>query len=64
MKTDYFSFLLRLWAQNHQDEDRTWRASIQSPDSGKVISFSSIAELTEYLEDITANLQTNKTDGN
>ena len=54
-RTDYLSYLLRLWRDEDQehsqvkDQGACWRASLQSPQSGKRIGFLSLEELFDYL---------------
>lgn len=55
MKPDYYSFLLKLWAQNPQNDEIYWRASLRSPESGELISFKDISELTRYLNQLINN---------
>lgn len=46
---DYQSYLLRLWRVS-DDEEPTWRASLQSSRSGEQVGFDSLEELFEYLQ--------------
>jgi hypothetical protein len=46
---DYQSYLLRLWRVS-DDEEPTWRASLQSSRSGEQVGFESLKELFEFLQ--------------
>jgi len=54
-RPDYYSYLLRLWRDEDQERSRVkdqgtaWRASLQSPQSGKRVGFLSLEELFDYL---------------
>ena len=52
MKTDYYSFLLKIWAQNPHNDEIYWRASLRSPKSGELISFKDLSELSRYLDQL------------
>ncbi len=45
--TDHFSYLLRLWRTNGQ-----WRASVETPETGKRIGFANLEQLFVYLMDL------------
>jgi hypothetical protein len=45
----YMSYLLRLWQQSSGDLP-LWRASLESPQTGKRQGFASLAELLTFLE--------------
>ena len=45
----YISYLLRLW-QTESDDGLVWRASLESPQSGERVGFTSLACLFGYLE--------------
>jgi hypothetical protein len=44
----YLSYLLRLW-QVYQDGQQIWRASLESAQTGALLYFANLAELTAYL---------------
>ena len=52
MKTDYYSFLLKIWAQNPHNHEIYWRASLRSPKTGELISFKDLSELSRYLDQL------------
>jgi hypothetical protein len=45
----YVAYLLRLW-QVEQGENAPWRASLESPQTGKRRGFAGLAELFTFLE--------------
>jgi hypothetical protein len=45
---DYQSYLLRLWRVS-DDEEPTWRASLQSSRSGEQVGFDSLEKLFDHL---------------
>lgn len=45
----YLSYLLRLWETSSEDE-HIWRASLESPGSGKRLGFASLEELFAFLK--------------
>jgi hypothetical protein len=45
----YVAYLLRLWQADAED-DAPWRASVESPQTGKRRGFASLAELLAFLE--------------
>lgn len=47
-KTHYLSYLLRLW-ETSNDGEQIWRASLESPGSGKRRGFADLAELIDFL---------------
>lgn len=52
MKTRYHSFLLRLWA-SETNGGKTWRFSIESPETGKKHKFANLGDLMDFLETLT-----------
>ncbi|MBN1886384.1 MAG: hypothetical protein JW850_00275 [Thermoflexales bacterium] len=48
----YLSYMLRLWETSSED-DHIWRASLESPGSGKRLGFASLEELFAFLKDET-----------
>ena len=51
MKTQYYSFLLRIWRSDHGQQDPSlWRASLESAETGEKISFRSMDELWSFLQ--------------
>jgi hypothetical protein len=52
--TRYRSFLLRLWRTN-EDEAAVWRASLESPHTGKRKAFADLASLFAFLREQTDN---------
>jgi hypothetical protein len=50
MRTDYRSYLLRLWRVKEGGKD-VWRASLQDPQSGKRVSFATVEALFAYLQE-------------
>jgi len=46
------SFILRLW-QAEQSNTPDWRASVENPETGKRIGFSSLEQLFAFLIDFT-----------
>jgi hypothetical protein len=50
----YISYLLRLW-QVKSEGELVWRASLESPQTGKRSGFASLAELFAFLERKTGN---------
>lgn len=59
MKPDHCTFLLRIWKQFSLKGNPAWRISLQCPKTGETVSFKSIVELAEYLEEITTGDQNN-----
>jgi hypothetical protein len=47
---DYRSYLLRLWRVREGERD-VWRASLQDPQSGERISFSTLDALFAFLQE-------------
>jgi hypothetical protein len=45
----YISYLLRLW-QTESDGGLVWHCSLESPQSGERLGFTSLADLCAYLE--------------
>ena len=55
MKTQYYSFLLRIWRSDHEQQDPSlWRASLESAETGETISFGSMDELWSFLQRLLA----------
>ena len=57
-RTDYLSYLLRLWRENdgeraHGIETAVWRASLERPQAGERQGFANLADLFAFLEDQT-----------
>ena len=50
----YMSYLLRLW-QVEGEEGLVWRLSLESPHTGELQGFASLAELYSFLETKWAN---------
>ena len=48
----YFSYMLRLW-QVEDDGELTWRASLESPQTGERRGFANLAVLFAFLEEQT-----------
>jgi hypothetical protein len=48
----YFSYLLRLWQTDDQGRP-VWRASLESPGTGKRLGFADLDELFKFLRDQT-----------
>lgn len=48
----YLSYMLRLW-QVQEDGELTWRASLESPQTGERRGFSNLAVLFAFLEEQT-----------
>ena len=48
-RSRYFSYMLRLW-ETKDGEKRVWRASLESPGSGKRRGFADLESLLEFLE--------------
>lgn len=46
------SFILRLW-RVEQSDTLSWRASVENPETGKRIGFSSLEQLFAFLIDFT-----------
>ena len=58
----YQAYMVRLW---QDDGQTTWRASVQSVQSGEVIRFSSLVALFEYLQsqtDIESGIDSEETE--
>jgi hypothetical protein len=51
-KPPYFAYLLRLWSVQ-EEEVVVWRASLESPQTGERLGFSTLARLFAFLEDQT-----------
>ena len=53
----YMSFLLRLWQESDGDgqQDRSWRASLEKPQTGHRLGFASLGELYAFLVDETGS---------
>ena len=47
-KPRYLSYLLRLW-ETGDDREQIWRASLESPGSGKRRGFADLQELFDFL---------------
>lgn len=54
-RSHHLSYLLRLW-QASDAEDATWRASLDSGQTGERKAFGSLAALFAYLEECTSHL--------
>ncbi len=54
METRYHSFMLRLWASSRTDGDVTWRASLESTETGEKHIFAQLGDLVAFLEQLTA----------
>ena len=54
----YTSYLLRLW-QTKGEQGEVWRASLESPDTGKRQGFTSLTALFTFLETSVAQKQAN-----
>lgn len=52
-KRSYHSYLLRLWPA-HDQEQITWRASLENPQTGERLGFASLDRLFTFLRDQTA----------
>jgi hypothetical protein len=58
-RSDYFSYLLRLWRNGDQerswskDKESGWRASLESPQNGRRIGFLSLEDLFDFLREQT-----------
>jgi hypothetical protein len=50
-KTDYISYLLRVWRSN--GDETAWRASLQNPHTGERIGFASLDEMCAFLRQQT-----------
>jgi hypothetical protein len=48
-RSDYLSFLLRLWHVNADDDETAWRASLQEGLTGERMSFAGLEELFAFL---------------
>jgi len=49
--TDYASFLVRLWLEPKQQEDRQiWRFEVESIQTGELLRFDDAASLVEFLQ--------------
>lgn len=49
----YFSYLLRLWREEHNDE-WIWRASLESAQTGERHNFATLDELIAFLHEQTS----------
>lgn len=49
---NYYSFLLRLWLAK-EAQSLTWRASLESVESGEINGFSNIEKLIDFLQEVT-----------
>jgi 3-hydroxyisobutyrate dehydrogenase/glyoxylate/succinic semialdehyde reductase len=58
----YISYLLRLWQESGKEGELIWRASLESPHTGKQFGFANLEQLFEFLLDspITAPFLKNK----
>lgn len=50
-QVQYLSYLLRLWQDG--GDDCQWRSSLQSPQTGERLGFTSLEELFEFLREQT-----------
>lgn len=62
-KSDYYSFLLRLWRVNGNREHKK-RATIENVESGEKHGFTSLEELLAYLTELTAIWDESSGEGN
>lgn len=58
-KRPYHSYLLRLWPANDQGQV-TWRASLENPRTGERLGFASLERLFAFLQDQTAEVDTDE----
>jgi hypothetical protein len=61
-QADYVSYLLRLWREN--DEEKGWRASLESVHTGECKGFASLDDLFVFLQRQTGVLPGTNADGN
>jgi len=61
-KTDYRSFLLRIWIE--QTDGNKWRFSLEDAHTGKRKGFASINKLKAYLDEITNDAPDSSKDTN
>jgi hypothetical protein len=50
--TNKYSMILRIWCTD-QSDSTCWRVSLEDPETGKRIGFSSLEQLFVYLLDLT-----------
>jgi len=50
MKSNYYSFLLRIWSSELEDGSLAWRVSIERSDSGEKQVFLNFIDMVNYLE--------------
>jgi len=51
-RTNYLAFLLRLWCE---DDDATWRATLESSRTGERLGFADLAALLAFLRETTGS---------
>jgi hypothetical protein len=51
-RSRYLAYMLRLW-QAGDDEEPSWRASLESPHTGERHGFANLARLVAFLEEQT-----------
>ena len=61
-QSDYQSYLLRLWREN--DEEKGWRASLESSRTGERRGFARLDDLFRFLRRQTGVLPDTDADGN
>ena len=61
-RSDYQSYLLRLWREN--DEEKGWRASLESSRTGERRGFARLDDLFGFLRQQTGVLRGTDADGN
>jgi hypothetical protein len=51
-RSDYYSFLLRLWRVSDGNDETEWRASLQDGLTSEPVSFANLEELFVYLRQL------------
>jgi hypothetical protein len=52
-RSDYVSYLLRLWRESDSEQEAVWRASLESTRTGELKAFASLDELFDHLRERT-----------
>lgn len=59
MTSTYFSYLLRIWQSDEQD-DKTWLASLEVPGTHKLFTFQNLELLLEFIRNLTTMSNSSK----
>ncbi len=55
MTSTYYSYLLRIWQSDEQDE-KAWLASLEMPGTHTLIAFQDLDQLQQFLRNLTTSI--------